>query len=483
MSMRGLAAGPIAAAVAVLAGPVMASAATGSITVQSVSSPASAVTAGQSLTLTVTPSRYALGQTVTLSGTDTGENPDGTTQPLSGQQIEISGQPLLVTGPNPDAITATTDASGHYSVKAQAGPGNTLLPGVEAGLLALAPAAAGFGATFSPLAPVTIEQDPTRITNFSDSPRGPDFGQPVTISGDVSFGSGGSWLPVASQPVNVSFGGVNLTGCPPGNCSSAAGSTATAADGSFAVTVPGSADFGTDQLGFGVGGGWLAVTTTTFDVHVKHVPTALDILSLRRDIHGKVHVQACINPRASFVLPRIEALYPAAKVQYAAHRGGPWRTLPGAGALRDTKVPPQHPGFCYRTTQRSPPGAVYYRIGAPAAAAYTAATSAAATATGPARTRIKDLSVRPRTVRADQGVRVSGQLFSLAYVKLQILFRPGGGQSWRVLKQVQVTGDNGNWGPFAATVVPPGSGDLAVRYPGQTYVYPYQTRAIHVTVR
>jgi hypothetical protein len=48
---------------------------------------------------------------------------------------------------------------------------------------------------------------------------------------------------------------------------------------------------------------------------------------------------------------------------------------------------------------------------------------------------------------------------------------------------VQVTGDNGNWGPFAATVVPPGSGDLAVRYPGQTYVYPYQTRAIHVTVR
>ena len=25
--------------------------------------------------------------------------------------------------------------------------------------------------------------------------------------------------------------------------------------------------------------------------------------------------------------------------------------------------------------------------------------------------------------------------------------------------------------------------DLAVRYPGRTYVYPYQTRAIHVTVR
>ena len=461
----------------------MASAATGLITVQPVTSPASAVTAEQSLTLTVAPSRYALGQIVTLSGIDTGENPDGTTQPMSGQQIEISGQPLLVTGPNPDAITATTDASGHYSVKAEASPDDTLLPGVDAGLLALAPASAGFDAAFSPLAPVTIEQDPTRITNFSYRPRSPDFGRPVTISGDVSFERGGSWLPGTSQPVDVSFGGVNLTGCPPGTCSSAAGSATTAADGSFAVTVPGSADFGTDELSFAIGGGWLAVTTTIFEVHVKHVPTALNILSLRRDIHGTVHVQACINPTASFVLPGIESRYPAAKVQYAAHRGGPWKTLPGAGALRDTKVPPRHPGFCYRTTQRSLRGAVYYRVGTAASAPYTAATSAAATATGPARTRIKDLSVRPRTVSAGQTVHVRGQLFSLAYVKLQILFRPDGGQNWRVLKQVQVTGDNGNWGPFAAAVVAPDSGDLAVRYPGQTYVYPYQTRAIHVSVR
>lgn len=276
---------------------------------------------------------------------------------------------------------------------------------------------------------------------------------------------------------------MNLTGCPPGDCSSTAGSTATAADGSFSVTVPGPADFGPDELSFGVGGGWQAVTTTAFDVHVTHVPTELDILSLRRDIHAKVHVVACVNPRVSFVLPRIEALYPAAKVQYAAHRGGPWKTLPGAGALRDTKVPPPHPGFCYRTTQRIPPGAVYYRAVMPASTAYTAATSTAERASGPARTRIKDLAVHPRMVNPGQRGHVSGQLFSLAYVKLQILFRPDGGRSWRVLKQAQVTGDNGNWGPFGTTVVLPGSGDVAVRYPGQTYVYPYQTRAIHVSVR
>ena len=487
MSMRSVAAGTIAAGIACLSWPVMASAASGLSTVQSVSSPAGTradrSAASQSLTLTVTPSHYALGQTVTLSGTDTGDYPDGTTQPVPGQQIEISGQPLVVTGPNPDAITTTTDASGHYSVQAQAGPGDTLLPGVEAGLFALAPASAGFDAAFSPLAPVTIDQDPTRITNFSYSPHTANFGAPVTISGDVSFESGSNWLPVASQPIEVTFGGLNLTGCPPGTCSDAAGSTTTAADGSFSLTVPGSASFGTDELSFGVGGGWLAITTTTFAVHVNHVLAELDILSLRRDIHAKVHLEACISPKVSFELPKIAVGYPAAKVQYAAHRGGPWKTLPGAGALRDTKVPPQHPGFCYRTTQRIPRGAVHYRVLTPASAAYTAAASAARTATGPARTRIRDLSVHPRTVTAGQHVHVSGQLFNLAYVTLQILFRPDGGRSWRVLRQVQVTGDNGNWGPFAATVVPPASGDLAVRYPGQTYVYPYQTRALHVTVR
>ena len=429
------------------------------------------------LTLTVDPSSYALGQTVTLSGTDTGLYPDGTTQPLSGQAITI-------TGGAPVRIAATTGADGHYSVTAEAGSAAALVPLNEPGLTAFAAASPGFDQAQSPTVPVTIEQDQIRITNFSYNPHTANFGGPVTVSGDISFDSGGTWLPYASEPVEIDFGGVNQTGCPPGNCSSEAGTTTTGTDGSFSVTVPGSADFGTDELSFTVGGGYLSSLTTTFAVQVNHVPTELFFLSgPRRDIHGRVHLEACIDPKASFVLPKIESLYPAAKVQYAAHRGGPWKALPGAGALRDTKVPPQHPGFCYRTTQRIPRGAVYYRVVTPASAAYLGATSPVDKALGSARTRIKDLSVHPRTVNPGQRVHVSGQLFHLPYTKLQILFRPDGGRSWRVLKDVLVTGDNGNWGPFATTVGPPRSGDVAVRFPGQTFVYPYQTGAVHVSVR
>ena len=141
---------------------------------------------------------------MTLSGTDTGDNPDGTTQPMSGEQIEISGQPLVVTGPNPDVITATTGtASGHYSVQGSCGTGQH----PAAGRRGTGPARPGaglgrFDAAFSPLAPVTIEPDPTRITNFSYRPHTRTSAAPVTISGDVSFESGGNWLPVASQPID-----------------------------------------------------------------------------------------------------------------------------------------------------------------------------------------------------------------------------------------------------------------------------------------
>jgi hypothetical protein len=49
------------------------------------------------------------------------------------------------------------------------------------------------------------------------------------------------------------------------------------------------------------------------------------------------------HPRASFARPKISAAYPAAKVQYAANRGGPWKTRPGAEAVRAAKC---HPASC-----------------------------------------------------------------------------------------------------------------------------------------
>src|ERR1700722_6634380 len=83
------------------------------------------------LTLTVDPSSYALGQTVTLSGTDTGLYPDGTTQPLSGQAITMPGGA-------PVRIAATTGSDGHYSVTAEAGSAAALVPLHEPGLTAFA---------------------------------------------------------------------------------------------------------------------------------------------------------------------------------------------------------------------------------------------------------------------------------------------------------------------------------------------------------
>jgi hypothetical protein len=430
------------------------------------------------LTLAVSPSTYSYGQTVTLSGTETGLYPDGSTKPISGAAISISGG-------SPDHITASTDSSGAYTASAQAGAGGALLPDFEPGLSAFAAGTPTIPSTFSNTVKVTIDLDPTRITNFNYSPHTANFGAAVTVSGDISFESGGTWLPAASQPVAIDADGVDLTGCPPGTCNSEPASATTRSDGSFSAVISGA--WGTNEytlsMGNGSLGGWVESASTTFDVHVNHVPTRLDMFPAQKDIHSRVHLEACISQKATEVLPKIMALYPDAKAQYASRLSGPWKTVPGAGALRDAIVPPKHPGFCYRTTDRVPRGAVYYRMITPASTSYLAATSLAVKAHAPARTRIRHFAVSPRTINSGQRVRVSGQLFNLAYVKVQILFRPDGSRHWRTEKTALVSGDNGNWGPFSTSIVLHTSGDVAVRFPGQTYVFPYQTGSLHVHVR
>ena len=427
------------------------------------------------LTLAVSPSTYSYGQTVALSGTETGLYPDGSTKPISGAAISISGG-------SPDKITATTDASGAYKVRAQAGAGGALVPDNEPGLSAFAAGTPTILSTFSNTVTVTIDLDPTRITNFTYSPHTANFGAAVTVTGDISFESGGTWLPAASQPVAIDADGLDLTGCAPGTCNSEAASATTGSDGSFSTVFSGA--WGTNEytlsMGNGSLGGWVMNASTTLDVHVNHVPTRLDMFPARKDIHGRVHLEACISQRATHVLPKIMALYPDAKAQYASRLSGPWKTVPGAGALSDKIVPPKHPGFCYRATERIPRSAVHYRMITPASTSYLGSTSLPVKAFAPARTRIRKLSVSPRTINSGQRVRVSGQLFELADVRVMILFRPDGSRHWRTEKTALVAGDDDNWGPFSTSIVLHTSGDVAVRFPGQRYVFPYQTGSIHV---
>ena len=64
------------------------------------------------ITLTVSPATVSYGQQVTISGTDTGLYPDGSHQPVVGQEVDFITQP-----------SATTNASGTFTFTVQAGIG------------------------------------------------------------------------------------------------------------------------------------------------------------------------------------------------------------------------------------------------------------------------------------------------------------------------------------------------------------------------
>lgn len=320
------------------------------------------------VTLSVSPVKISYGQTVTFSGTDIGLYPDGSHHPVAGQQVN----------------GVTTDSSGDFSWTLQAGIGigGSLLG--DAPMHADALANSTTAGALSNDVTSTVIPDPMRVTGVVASPAVISFPAGVTFTGKVSYASGTTWLPYASQQISADTLGKDM--CSGDTCPGHLGwGTQTGADGSFSIAVPGPQGPDTYALtpklpAEGVVD-WFTVSAPSIKVPVRHLPVS-SYLTTADLAKGKVQLRGCVVPalikdlNAAVYAPDLST-YPNARFQYAASKSGPWRTVSRAGAVRMYYGPPKHITGCYRITVLAPRRAVYYRITTPATTAYRSAVSPA----------------------------------------------------------------------------------------------------------
>jgi hypothetical protein len=408
------------------------------------------------VTLSVSPAAFSYGQNVTLSGTDTGLYPDGSDQPVAGQEIEIDGQ---------SDAAATTGSDGSFSLTLQAGVGQVgdVLTGPGADSTAVANATTA--QVFSNYVQTTVVIDPMRITE-TVNPSTVTSGTDATISGTVSFESGSTWLPLAGATLQASVP-TNTKYYPPLQWT-----TTTDASGNYTFTVLTTAPH---QYTLGLNSGflddWMSWSPVALVIAPIHVPVQ-DQFSARMTGSGQVQLTACtqmVDSDGGYIYEPATAPFPPLQVQYATSANGPWRTLLTAAA---------DSSGCHDATVKAPGLSDYYRTVTAADTAYLAGASPAEQAYPATKSSINGFYAGPRRLRAGQLIHVRGFLYAgrdSETGRIQILFRPVGSKRWRVIGRA--TAHAFKFGFRAKT-----SGYFEARYIGAEYTLPCQTRSVYVRV-
>ncbi len=317
------------------------------------------------LTLSVSPNPVSYGETVTLSGTDMGVYPDGSTEPVVGQEI------ISPSG----AETATTDANGDYSFTLQAGSGSGADFGGSIFLEAEANAATAFAD--SNVVTVKVTPLPARLTGLSVSPATVSYPAGATISGTLSYEIGGAWVPwtamyVAAIPVSEFVPcaeGDNCTGPGPWSVYSNL-------DGTFAISIPG--PMAPDTYDLSIDDPWFSDVSTSVKVPVDHVGLVSTSIKATLSKSGYVSLQACGEPNTDLVDLSEAAVFPRGSFEYSTKSWrGPWKTLAGASSAKRTYGPPTHYNGCWVAKVKAPGKSVYYRLVTQADTAYRSMASAA----------------------------------------------------------------------------------------------------------
>jgi hypothetical protein len=311
--------------------------------------------------LTVSPTSFSYGEDVTLSGTDTGLYPDGTTAPVAGQEIYgYGGQ-------------AATNSAGQFSFTVQAGIGDadTLYGSVGVGGEANPTTTTGG----SNLVPVSVILAPLRVTLAPvKSPL--TWPEGAAFTGTVSYEIGTSWLPFPNfndlkgyvyGTQGVGYGWL------------AAGSV-TAANSSGDFTASYGAGNTTrytvrPELSFFLVN-WFTPVAESVEVPVNHVETLFDYFTRTPESSGRIKFNGCIEDARRygrmFIDPSELKPFPVAQFQYSAKKTGPWRSVSGASKVKATRtVTTRYIRACYQSaTVKKPSGANWYRFLVPANTAW-----------------------------------------------------------------------------------------------------------------
>jgi hypothetical protein len=428
------------------------------------------------ITLAASPSTVSYGQTLTFSGTVTGLFPDGSEQPLAGQPVTISA----------NAPAATTDSSGNFSVSVQAGP-TTIYDATsfDAGI-DTATVANGF----SNSADITIAPDPVQLTAQLSS-NAVSYGTAVTLSGQISFESGTTWLPFTGATIGV-FN--NYFGPFPNYIDpyyAIDDSLVADNSGDFTVSLPVT---GPEQLQAFYApptdaSAWFDLPAAVNLPLSVVLPDGLSQVTASLTPAGGVSLSACLDvdtpAGASYVNPvSVIPDVPDVQFQYAGSPAGPWKTLISA-APTAAGANSNGTAECYSGQAKAPGTSEYYRAETDGSVNFQPATSSAVHASIDP-TRFGSFTVAPSRPKAGRPVTVAGLLQqhasnwrSLARQKVQVIFRAKGSKTWTVLRTLTTRAS----GRFSAVIRLRHSGLLSARYLGDKTDLQCSARQIRIDIR
>ena len=410
------------------------------------------------VTLAVSPAAYSYGQQVTISGTDTGLYPDGSQQPVEGQQIELDNEAYA---------SATTAPDGSFSFSAHAGFGQLGALLGTGSVQAWAAPDATTAPAYSDYVPITVERDQARMTG-TRTPNVVKSGGMVTFAGTVSYENGSTWQPLTGTTVNLQISFAPL------GADTWDATTDQSGRYTFTVRADLPEHYTVDVGSNGLDTTWFYATAASFTVVPVDVPVS-DRLGARMTGSGLVQLTSCVamsNPRSEPVYLHAAAPLPTMRIQYARSKPGPWRTL--ATATR-------RGGGCRVLTVRVPGRSDYYRTVTLADTAYKAGASAAVRATPAAKSAITAFTVGPRKLKAGRRVKVTGRLTGTGTKPgqtVELYFRSSGSKRWRALGRVKLTASS----TFAESARLYHSGDIEVRYGGAVFTRPCRSRIVYIRV-
>jgi hypothetical protein len=399
----------------------------------------------------------------TLSGAVTGLLPDGSTRPITGQQV-------LVTNPQGQSLQTQTDASGDFTTSASFA--GTFTASVS-------------GSTLAPdsSAPVTVTAatTPTALTASVSTAR-TSYGQQVTVSGQLSYQPGTTLQGLAGMPVVVVAPGDPQLSVP-----------VTGPDGSFtarfAATQPGPVLVYFNNAQHQESGSipYLAPAEAATDTITVDRQTSLTQFAASVSTSRMVSVHGCVG--IAHLPPSVGGgVAGAVTIQYAASKAGPWRRL---GTISHLSSPAS--GSCgiatvegaFRGSYAVKLARAYYRASfAPKSGANLLRSVSAPALAWKYLTKITSLKVSARRVANGSKVTVSGQLLQhtkrwIPYDRrvVQIVYRkPRAKNAYWI---VRVTTNSA--GKFTATFRDTFSATWSAFYPGNATHYDSSSTRIKVT--
>jgi len=404
------------------------------------------------------------GPSTSLSGTVTGLWPDGSTEPLAGQQV-------LVTNSEGQSQQTETDASGDFTESANYA--DTFTASVSGGTLA--------SASSVPVT-VTAATTPTGLT-ATVSTTNTSYGQQVTVSGTLAYEPATSWQGLGWMPVVVVAPGYPRVSIP-----------VTAADGSFSATFAATESgavlvyFNNAQYQQSGSFPYLAPAEAATSPITVDRATSLTHFSAGVTSARTVAVKGCVGI-ADLPAGGQSGVPGTITIQYSASKSGPWHQLGKVSELNSAAgsscgiatVEAAYAGSFTVKLARA-----YYRASfTPQAGAELLSSVSPPVLAWKYQTKITSLKVSARKVAKGGKLTISGQLLQdtsrwvgYGHQRVQIVYRkPGAKNSYWIVK---VTTNSA--GKFSATITDTFGATWSAFYPGNATHYDSSSAGVKVTV-